>query len=173
MAWCLEKLAKINILYAQKKSIENFRRAVRLFGAAASLRTPVGSVIDQSDQPEYDRDLEVLRTALGMETFKKLWSEGETLPLEKIIDEAMAQSTKETLRGEKENFGGLTARERDVAALIAEGKSNREIAEILTVGVKTVETYVTRILNKLDFTSRVQIATWALEKGLHLPINFK
>jgi len=37
---------------------------------------------------------------------------------------------------------------------------------VMTVGVKTVETYVTRILNKLNFDSRVQIATWAVEKGL-------
>ena len=51
---------------------------------------------------------------------------------------------------DKEKFGGLTAREREVAVLIAEGKSNREIARVMTVGVKTIETYVTRILNNLD-----------------------
>lgn len=67
---------------------------------------------------------------------------------------------------DKGKFGGLTAREREVAALIAQGKSNREIAEAMTVGVKTVETYVTRILGKLGFNSRVQIATWAMEKKL-------
>jgi DNA-binding CsgD family transcriptional regulator len=72
----------------------------------------------------------------------------------------------ESTRDEKERFGGLTARERETAALIAQGKSNREIAEVMVVGVRTVETYVTRILNKLGFVSRVQIATWAVEKGL-------
>jgi ATP/maltotriose-dependent transcriptional regulator MalT len=46
-------------------------------------------------------------------------------------------------RLEKEKFGGLTAREREVAALITQGKSNREIAEKMTVGVRTAETYVT------------------------------
>lgn len=69
-------------------------------------------------------------------------------------------------RLEKEKFSGLTPRERQVVVLIAQGKSNREISEAMTVGVKTVETYVTRILNKLGFDSRVQIATWAVEKGL-------
>jgi DNA-binding NarL/FixJ family response regulator len=49
--------------------------------------------------------------------------------------------------------------------LISQGKSNREIAEDMTVGVKTVETYITRILDKLGFDSRVQIATWMIEKG--------
>jgi predicted ATPase/DNA-binding CsgD family transcriptional regulator len=66
----------------------------------------------------------------------------------------------------RELFGGLTTRERAVATLIAQGKSNREIAATMTVRVKTVETYVTRILNKLDFDSRVQIATWTVERGL-------
>jgi DNA-binding CsgD family transcriptional regulator len=61
---------------------------------------------------------------------------------------------------------GLTAREREVATWIAKGKSNREIAIAMTVGVKTVETYVMRILNKLNFNSRVQVAAWAIEKGL-------
>jgi DNA-binding NarL/FixJ family response regulator len=50
--------------------------------------------------------------------------------------------------------------------LIAQGKSNREIAETMTVRVKTVETYITRIMNKLGFDSRVQIATWAVKQGL-------
>src|SRR5271157_791987 len=169
MAWCLEKLAKINILYGQKKSrlqsMGNLRRATRLFGAAAALRAPVGSVIDQVDQPEYDRDLEVLRTALGKEAFSNLWIEGEAMPLEEVIDEVLAQSTQEPIRSEKEKFGGLTGRERQVARLISQGKSNREIAKAMTVGAKTVETYVTRILNKLGFNSRVQIATWMIEKG--------
>jgi DNA-binding CsgD family transcriptional regulator len=169
MAWCLEKLAKINLLHGRKKSrtqsIENFRRAARLFGAAAALRAPVGSVIDQADQAEYDRDLEVLRRVLGQEAFSNLWLEGETMPLEAVIDEASAESTKESMRSEKEKSGGLTARERQVALLISQGKSNREIAEDMTVGVKTVETYITRILDKLGFDSRVQIATWMIEKG--------
>jgi DNA-binding NarL/FixJ family response regulator len=69
-------------------------------------------------------------------------------------------------RLEKEKFGGLTAREREVAALIAQGKSNREIAEALVVSERTVESHVTNILTKLDFTSRARIAAWAVDKGL-------
>ena len=63
-------------------------------------------------------------------------------------------------------FQGLSKRERETAALVAQGKSNREIAQVMSVGEKTVETYVTRILDKLGFGSRVQIATWAVERGL-------
>ena len=53
-----------------------------------------------------------------------------------------------------------------MAALIAQGRSNREIAQAMVVGTRTVETYVTRILNRLGFNSRVQIATWAKDQGL-------
>ncbi len=66
----------------------------------------------------------------------------------------------------KREFGGLTAREREVATLVAQGKSNREIADTLVVGERTIETHVGNILSKLGFTSRAQIAAWSVEKGL-------
>ncbi len=66
----------------------------------------------------------------------------------------------------KEAFGGLTERERKVATLIAQGKSNREIAHELVISYRTVETHVGTILSKLAFASRAQIAVWAVESGL-------
>ena len=66
----------------------------------------------------------------------------------------------------KQAYGGLTAREREVAALIAEGKTSREIAEFLVVSERTAEVHVSNILRKLNFTSRAQIAAWAVETGL-------
>ncbi len=66
----------------------------------------------------------------------------------------------------KEEFGGLTRRERQVASVVAQGLSNQEIADELVVSVKTVEAHVTRILSKLGFSSRAQIAAWAVDKGL-------
>jgi DNA-binding NarL/FixJ family response regulator len=70
------------------------------------------------------------------------------------------------LRAAKQRFGGLTAREREVARLIAQGQSNREIAATLFVGEATVATHVSNILGKLDLTSRAQIAAWAVEHDL-------
>src|SRR6266849_855885 len=65
-----------------------------------------------------------------------------------------------------EKFGGLTERERMVATLIAQGHINREIADALVVSERTVEAHVSKILSKLGFTSRRQIAALSLEKGL-------
>jgi len=66
----------------------------------------------------------------------------------------------------KRAFGRLTEREREVATLIAQGKSNGEIAERLTITERTVETHVRNILTKLDLTSRTQIAVWTITVGL-------
>ena len=66
----------------------------------------------------------------------------------------------------RQAFGGLTEREREVAALIAQGKSNRAIADELIVSERTIEKHVEGIMSKLGFTSRVQIAAWVVEKDL-------
>jgi len=70
---------------------------------------------------------------------------------------------------ESDQYGGLTEREREVAALIAQGQTNREIAEVLVVHYRTVEKHIENMLAKLGFTSRTQIAVWASEKGLGKP----
>ncbi len=69
-------------------------------------------------------------------------------------------------QAEKGKFGGLTDRERQVAVLIAQGRSNREIAGELFISEKTAERHVANILSKLGFNARTQIAAWAVGKGL-------
>jgi DNA-binding CsgD family transcriptional regulator len=66
----------------------------------------------------------------------------------------------------KASYGGLTRRERDTAALVAQGKSNRAIARALGIGERTVEGHVAAALAKLRFVSRSQLAVWAVEQGL-------
>jgi DNA-binding CsgD family transcriptional regulator len=96
------------------------------------------------------------------------------VPDEQLREQFLSQATamlpqKRVLtpgRAAKEAFGGLTAREREVAALIAQGNSNREIAEDLVVSERTVESHVSNIMFKLGVQSRRQIRGWAIEKGL-------
>ncbi|MGF6884660.1 DNA-binding NarL/FixJ family response regulator [Nocardia sp. GAS34] len=59
----------------------------------------------------------------------------------------------------------LTARERQVANLVAEGLTNRAIADRLTVSPRTAQGHVEHILTKLGFTSRAQIAAWAVAQA--------
>jgi tetratricopeptide (TPR) repeat protein/DNA-binding CsgD family transcriptional regulator len=69
----------------------------------------------------------------------------------------------------RQAFGGLTARECEVAVLIAQGKTSRQIAELLVISERTAEVHASNILGKLGFTSRAQIAAWVVERGLAKP----
>jgi len=60
----------------------------------------------------------------------------------------------------------LTGREREVAALIGRGKTNREIAQELVLSKRTVEKHAANILSKLELTNRAQVVRWAIEQGL-------
>ena len=162
-AWCLEKLAEAWILAGQ------FQTAAKVFAAAAGLRAPINSVIDPVDQPEHERFLSTLWDRLGQEPFTACWEDGKAMQVRDAVACALSEpevTTHAVPISDKEKYQGLSRRERETASWIAQGKSNREIAREMTIGEKTVETYVTRILNKLGVNSRVQIATWAVEKGL-------
>jgi predicted ATPase/class 3 adenylate cyclase/DNA-binding NarL/FixJ family response regulator len=131
----------------------------------------------RTDRIDYDYIWAGVRSRLDKATYEKARAEGHKMTLEhgieyalaavKILDSldvsAPAFSPRQAV---KQEFGGLTEREREVAARIAQGESNREIAEALVVSERTVETHVTNILNKLGFESRAQIRKWAVEKGL-------
>ena len=110
------------------------------FAAARSVTMELSADIHEHTQ----------RELFSQEAFK-------SLPREKPIPERYALA---------ERFGGLTEREREVAVLIAQGKANREIADILVVSHRTVETHVSTILSKLGVSSRSRIAVWAVEVGL-------
>jgi non-specific serine/threonine protein kinase len=58
----------------------------------------------------------------------------------------------------------LTPRERQIAELIRDGLSNKEIAETLVISRRTAEAHVEHILAKLGFTSRIQVATWMSDR---------
>jgi DNA-binding NarL/FixJ family response regulator len=68
-----------------------------------------------------------------------------------------------------EQAGRLTRREREVAALVAQGLTNEEIAQRLVLVSGTASNHVLHILRKLGFSRRVQIATWAVQNGLRWP----
>lgn len=96
----------------------------------------------------------------------------ETLPegqfrnnfLERALESLPTVPSPTQRQQARQESGGLTGRERQVAGLIAQGKSNREIAARLVISEKTAERHVANILAKLGFNSRTQIAVWAAEK---------
>ena len=94
IAWCLEKLAEIALTTGQRDSGprqgEDFQRAARLFGGAEALRAPVNSVIDLVDQPEYERQVALVRSQLGETSFTAAWAAGRAMTLDQAIEYALA-----------------------------------------------------------------------------------
>ncbi len=117
----------------------------------------------QNHRDEADRAYAVARQVLVQ--LANTIDEGEVR--EHFIMQTNAQFPKVTEKqATKQAFAGLTAKERTVASLIAQGLSNKQIAEIMVVSHRTVETHVSNLLAKLHLTSRAQIALWAIERGL-------
>jgi DNA-binding NarL/FixJ family response regulator len=114
-----------------------------------------------------------VRAQLGEAAFEEAWAEGQAMTLDQAIayactasDSKMPPVPQPRLGRESYQPGGLTRREREVALLIAEGKSNREISDALVITERTVEGHVSNILSKLGFRSRTQVSIWVTESGL-------
>ena len=69
-------------------------------------------------------------------------------------------------RATRGHVDALTAREAEIAALVARGLTNREIADELVLSARTVETHVANAMSKMGFAHRSQLAAWAVERGL-------
>ena len=85
------------------------------------------------------------------------------------LDAAVARVLTRSLVAPRRGVAALTARERDVLVLVAEGRSNRDIGRILSIGERTVQTHLGNVLTKLDLASRTQAALWAVREGLVHP----
>jgi DNA-binding CsgD family transcriptional regulator/tetratricopeptide (TPR) repeat protein len=154
-------------------------RAARLLGAAEATRQMTGfalSAVHPYWAAERDREVTATRASLGEDAFAAAWSEGQAMPLEEAVAYALATDpapsvaapTAAAVPGPVERSAGsvLSGREREVAALIAQGRTNREIAERLVISEWTADTHVRHILTKLSFRSRAQVAVWATAQGL-------
>ncbi|MBZ9640720.1 LuxR C-terminal-related transcriptional regulator [Streptomyces sp. PSKA30] len=108
------------------------------------------------------RDTEArVREALGTAAFERSYEHGAGLGLTDIVGHALDEHRPEQTTGERPQPDvRLTRREREVAELVAEGLANQQIADRLVIARRTAEGHVERILSKLGFSNRSQIAAW-------------
>lgn len=144
------------------------RRAAALLGAATTIWRSVGYPMFGSTSfgaPRRDCEQRA-RAVLGDGAFDAELRRGTELSLDDTVSYALGErsrsSNEETAESEEPN--PLTRREQQVVALVAEGRSNKEIAAALVIAQRTAEGHVERVLTKLGFTSRVQIAAWATKR---------
>jgi predicted ATPase/DNA-binding CsgD family transcriptional regulator len=143
-------------------------RAARLLGGSQAVWRTSGAKVDETNAYSvFDKLAEdAVRQALGDEQFERAFVEGASYSFDQAValalgeDEAAEVVAATPRRGAP---GGLTKREREIAGLLAEGLSNKEIAARLVISQRTAETHVDHILGKLGMTSRAQVASWVAE----------
>jgi non-specific serine/threonine protein kinase len=89
-----------------------------------------------------------------------VFEEGATMRFDDAVAFAAGRRTAAVATQEAVDVVRLTRRQREIAELVAEGLTNREIAERLVITQRTAEGHVASILGRLGFTSRRQLAAW-------------
>jgi DNA-binding CsgD family transcriptional regulator len=152
---------RVQALACQAAMAGDRQRSARLLGASEMLRRDDGFLINPLINPLVERAQELAKAELGDERYKTAFDDGARLDREAAVALALGKKLEQhRSRVTGKAADPLGERERQVAELIAEGLSNKEIASRLFVSERTVETHVYNILNKLGFNSRVQIASW-------------
>ena len=88
---------------------------------------------------------------------------------EVFLDAAVTRKLTQEMRAPRTGLGGLTAREKEVLILVAEGRSNKDIADHLVISERTARTHVSHLLAKMGLSSRTQAALLAVKEGLVQP----
>lgn len=156
----------LNGLAALATAEGHLERAARLFGAAAAIATAHPAPIWPAERYEIDRYTNALRDRFPAALYTQLWREGKTFSLENAITFALSEPQPRPISTPRSRSVSLTAREREIAAIIAQGATNHRIAELLVISERTVERHIANIFAKLDFGSRTQIAAFAVAEGL-------
>ena len=172
-------LEAFGALCAQEGQIRqgHARLAILLIAAAAALREAAG--LPAAPAARTQPSLDAAR-GLGQETVSRLWQQGLGLTPDAAVSLALRSGPPATAdtpgsSGEGSDTAAaplpmdlpssLTPREREITALIADGYSNKGIADELIISPATAARHVANILSKLGFTSRAQIAAWAAGNG--------
>ena len=138
----------------------------RLLAAAVAIGEERVATAWAATHMEYEHTLALLQVSLTTAEFQAEQAAGRQLSLEQAVEYAHSLQIKAAARVTQRKPDQLTLREREVAALIGQGKSNGEIAADLVVSKRTVESHVAKVLSKQGFTTRAQIVRWAIETGL-------
>jgi len=156
-------------------------RGVELLAASEAQLDGLGAPLAPADHADFERDLAHGKASLSAQAWATAHQQGRSLGLAEALslslslalaldldlDKPPARPTEsEAVVGSTAADSLLSPREREVATLIAQGLSNREIAAGLVITEKTAANHVEHIMAKLDLRSRAQIAVWAVRHGL-------
>jgi predicted ATPase/DNA-binding CsgD family transcriptional regulator len=158
LRWCLEELGVVAVACGEAK------RAAHLLGASEAYRETLGVPLAAGEESDYAAAVDAAKAALGDDAFATAWAAGRRLTIDEARAEAafVAADWQPTPPPQPDGTTtGLTPRERDVVRLVAQGRSNRQIADALFVSVPTVKRHLSNILGKLGLPSRSAVTAYA------------
>jgi len=144
-------------------------RALTLLGAADAAWAAIPAAPAAPLRRHHDEALAAARKAVPDEEYRAEFAAGNVMNQADVIAFALGESARPAAQspatrpgaGPRTGSGLLTRREQEVAALVAQGLSNGQVAAVLVISARTVETHVQHIMDKLGFRTRAQIAAWS------------
>ena len=141
----------------------DWHRAAVLAGAAEATWRSIPARTPEPLRPLIDECASQGRQAVGVEKWQAEYDRGGTLDRPAALALALGQASPPT--APRPDDGPLTRRQLEVAKLVAEGLTDREVAARLSISIRTAESHVEQILARLGFRSRAQIAAWVAAGG--------
>jgi predicted ATPase/DNA-binding CsgD family transcriptional regulator/Tfp pilus assembly protein PilF len=161
LAYALEGFAELAAVQEQPGLV------IRLVAASTVQREVIRAPRSPASAERMQRLLQSARQRLTRAQAAEAWTEGQRLtPEQAVLATTDLRNAQPVATLASTPAGRLSRREREVAVLITRGLTNRQIADALVIGERTVHTHVANVLAKLALTSRTQIATWGVGQGL-------
>jgi non-specific serine/threonine protein kinase len=149
-----------------------YARAAVILGSAEHVRQATGLEVSDAQRQQHERSTALGLEGLGQRTFDESYERGLAMTTEDAVAFAVEDRlpSKSTMVAKPRTVIRLTKRELEIARLIANEMTSRDVATKLFISERTVEAHVTNMLNKLGLNSRIELARWLVSVGGTEPV---